>query len=214
MPNHRYSSFDYCFNHFRRFKNKREIAAPANMERSCFQLAAYLASWGMFRASSFLLKTKSVRHFRKAISVIASDQLNDAWLIDCDRYDNNAKAQLRYAYEAIHGAIIPNRESHLTLVTKIMLGVFGNVPAFDDRFTKSMRAYGALNGWRCRFRSFNDEALDGIGAFYEARRKVINSWSRKTHTFDFNTGKKTRFAYSKAKIVDMIGFEANGRLIK
>ena len=104
-------------------------------------------------------------------------------------------------------------ESHLTLVTKILLGVFGCVPAFDTRFTDTMRAYGHRRGWQCRFRSFNADALECISVFYAEHKKVIDRWAQKTRTFEFRTGQLGKFSYTKAKIVDMIGFEARGRRV-
>jgi hypothetical protein len=195
-PNHRYASFDYCFNYFQSFKSKREIAAPQNMEKSCMQLRAYLASWGMFRASSFLLQKKSMRHFQKVIGVIASKQQAPLWRIDCDEYGEDAKVHLQNVYEAIRWAVVPGREAHLTLVTKIMLGVFGCVPAFDSRFTDTMRR---THGWRCRFRSFNGDALDGIAAFYREYHKVVDRWSKKTRTFDFDRGQRSQFNYTRRR---------------
>lgn len=56
LPNQRYSSFDYCYNYFYSFYkvNKiSELANEKNLQNSCLQLGFYLASWGMFRPSSF-----------------------------------------------------------------------------------------------------------------------------------------------------------------
>jgi len=155
-----------------------------------------------------------MRHFQAVIHVIASKELYPLWDIDCDDYNAYAKMQLRNAYRAIRSAVVPDRETHLTLVTKILLGVFACLPAFDSRFTDTMRSYGSRQGWQCRFRSFNDESLDGIAAFYRAHKKVVNRWSRKTKTFDFRTGNRTDYNYTKAKIVDMIAFQANGRIVE
>jgi hypothetical protein len=63
---HRYSSFDYCYNYF--YKNSD---LTKDMEKSCFELAFYLASWGMFRGSSFLLQ-KSAKYFVKTVEYINS----------------------------------------------------------------------------------------------------------------------------------------------
>jgi hypothetical protein len=210
-PNHRYASFDYCFNYFHSFGSKSQIVSANNIEKSCMELGAYLASWGMFRASGFLLKRKSMRHFEGVIRAIASKELAALWDIDCDNYDQKAKIQLLSAYQIVRDQVVPADETHLTLVTKILLGVFGCVPAFDTRFTDTMRTYGKQQGWSCRFRSFNVDALDRIAAFYVAHDKVIDPWARKTRTFDFGTGKPGKLSYTKAKIVDMIGFEARGR---
>jgi hypothetical protein len=34
----RYASFDYCFNYFQSFKNKKDIISPENFEKSCLHL--------------------------------------------------------------------------------------------------------------------------------------------------------------------------------
>ncbi len=52
-PDHRNSSFDYCYNYFR--SNNAE-AILRDKEKSCAILGFYLASWGMMRGSSFLLQ--------------------------------------------------------------------------------------------------------------------------------------------------------------
>jgi hypothetical protein len=155
-----------------------------------------------------------MRQFQNVIEVIASKKQAPIWHIDCDDYGGDAKLHLRSAYKAIRFAVVPSRKAHLTLVTKIMLGVFGCVPAFDSRFTDTMRAYGRTHRWRCRFRSFNQDALDCIAAFYQEHHKVVDRWSKKTWTFDFDRGQRTQVNYTKAKIVDMIAFEANGRPVK
>ena len=56
-PDDRYISFDYCYNYFRTTNDLTQ-----DIEKSCLVLGFYLASWGMFRGSSFLLQ-KSIKHF-------------------------------------------------------------------------------------------------------------------------------------------------------
>ena len=46
--NLRYASFDFCYNYFFTFKGQ----LSADLEKSCFVLWGYLASWGMLRGSS------------------------------------------------------------------------------------------------------------------------------------------------------------------
>lgn len=47
--NHRYKSWEHCFE-FYKSKNIEN-----NIDKACLHLASYLASWGMYRCSSFLL---------------------------------------------------------------------------------------------------------------------------------------------------------------
>lgn len=80
-----------------------------------------------------------------------------------------------------------------TLATKIMLGVFGNVPAFDTQFKKG---FGVS--------TFGKKSLKNIFAFYEANKVAIDSY--KICTFDFMNERETSVRYTHAKIIDMIGF--------
>src|SRR5690625_5998584 len=71
----RYSSFDYCYNYF---KNTDDYLA--DIEKSCLALGFYLASWGMYRGSSFLLN-KSAKYFEPTSEYLAdrkSTRLNSS----------------------------------------------------------------------------------------------------------------------------------------
>ncbi|MFH1661746.1 MAG: hypothetical protein ABIA02_01460, partial [Candidatus Falkowbacteria bacterium] len=48
--NHRYKSWEHCYNYFS--LEDKEI----NKDIACLHLAFYLASWGMYRGSTFLLQ--------------------------------------------------------------------------------------------------------------------------------------------------------------
>ena len=86
-PLERYASFDYCFNYFQWFKEEnriKELSSDKNIEQSCLQLAFYLASWGMYRGSGFIL-SKSVKFYEDLIKEI-SEFDSDIWDIDVDTY--------------------------------------------------------------------------------------------------------------------------------
>ena len=51
-PNHRYTAFDYCYNHFH---PKNFDSMKFDMKESCLVLYNYLANWGMLR-NSFLMQ--------------------------------------------------------------------------------------------------------------------------------------------------------------
>ena len=84
-----------------------------------------------------------------------------------------------------------------TLVTKIMLGIFANVPAYDEYFKKFLK-----NNKYCQ--TLNPTSLEQIKNFYLNNQKDINSYEIKT--FDFISSKETDISYSKAKLIDMYGF--------
>lgn len=190
----RYASFDYCFNYFRSFSESQNVSTLANSENlqdSCLQLGFYLASWGMYRGKAALPK-KSVKIFEPAVKLISQFEY-DLWAIDVDNYDmKNMRHLVQFKKELVKALNI-KQASMDTLVTKIMLGVYANTPAFD-RYVRS--AFGVT--------SFNLKSLIRISAFYDKNKTVIDTYQ--IPTIDFLTGADTRRLYSKAKIIDMIGF--------
>lgn len=136
-PEARYASFDYCFNYFRSFRERdrtADIAAPWNLQMSCLQLGFYLASWGMLRGSSTLLR-KSARHYEPVIDVIAGAPA-EVWDLDADRYSTETWSAVWQLDQQIRRAFGHDNGVMSALATKVMLGVFGNVPAFDTRFRR------------------------------------------------------------------------------
>src|SRR5438128_2716098 len=86
----RYASFDYCFNYFQAHHDRdsvAEIAADTSLQTSCLQLGFYLASWGMLRGSSVLLR-RSVKHLAPVIQVIATAPPK-LWTADANDYSDD-----------------------------------------------------------------------------------------------------------------------------
>jgi hypothetical protein len=169
QPERRFASFDYCFNYFQSFPedgNVADIAAAENMLLSCLHLGFYLASWGMFRGSSGL-RSRSLKQFEPVVELIARTP-SDVWVIDAHCYSEAVCHRLvgtaNDIAEALHypDGAWPTR----TLATKIMLGVFGNGPAFDSRVVAGLRKT-RLTG------RFGFRALRDIGRFCDDHREVI-----------------------------------------
>lgn len=195
-PNERYASFDYCYNYFYSFykqKKIKEIASKENLQISCLQLGFYLASWGMLRGSSFLLE-RSVKKLERVIKTI-SEMDKILWEIDVNKYTYDNINILLDCKKKIIESFGKDKPSD-TLVTKIMLGVFANVPAFDQYFRKSFRHLGVF--------TFNKKSLINIAEFYEQNKKELNSFE--IFTLDFMTSEETDIRYTKAKLIDMCGF--------
>ena len=198
----RFASFDFCYSYFNSFDDKREIANEKNIEKSCLQLGFYLASWGMLRASSFLIN-KSLPYYKGLIRTIANTP-QEAWDIDLDTYDKDS-ALLIETYKSISSHF--NDHRHLTLTTKIMLGVFGNAPAFDDFFCTTFRKLYPGNG----FRVFNNDSIRIVNEFYKENSNIIEKYGAALYCKDFTSGENSKFNYKKCKIVDMIGFQYSFR---
>lgn len=204
QPERRFASFDYCFNYFQSFwesGNVADIAAAENMLLSCLHLGFYLASWGMFRGSSGL-RGRSLKQFEPLVELIAGTP-SDVWVIDAHCYSEETCHRLVSIANAIEEALHypdgawPTR----TLATKIMLGVFGNVPAFDSRVVAGLRKT-RLTG------KFGFRALRDIGRFYDDHREVIEQF--RECTLDFATGQPTERRYTRAKVIDEV-FYIEGR---
>lgn len=192
----RYASFDYCYNYFRNTKNLNN-----DIEKSCLVLGFYLASWGMLRGSSFLLQ-KSVKHFQKLIEYYSTLD-KDIWLIDIDNYNEETISKIIEIYNETKKNVIIENNNHLTLTTKILLGVFGFIPAYDQYFCKT---FSELYKGKCGFSVVNTNSLNCLKEFYIVNKETIDNLSNKTFTTDFLTGQKTNINYPKAKIIDMFGF--------
>ncbi len=195
-PDKRYSSFDYCFNYFGEFydsDNIEAIASPTNIQLSSLHIGFYLASWGMLRGSSFLLQ-KSVKHYERLISVIAK-MPRVCWQIDLDTYSDDSISLLLEIQKHIVNSLGEDHEyASTTLVTKIMLGVFGNVPALDDNFCKG---FGLS-------KNLSKSLLRNISDYYQTNKEEFDKY--KIKTINFSTGMETDRYYTKAKLLDMVGF--------
>lgn len=190
-PVTRFTSFDYCFNYFQSFFESESIPAlanEANLQISCLHLGFFLASWGMLRGSAELLQ-KSCRYFVPVIEVIANTKA-PLWEIDADRYTDSNIEQLLGLSHAIRRALGGASD---ILVTKVILGVFGSVPAFDTNFK---RGFGVA--------IFGPKTLRKVGAFYRANAELINRY--RVPTLDFTTGEPTHRLYTRAKVIDMAFF--------
>jgi hypothetical protein len=194
LSNERYSSFDYCYNYFHSFYKENKISDLANknnLEMSCLQIGFYLASWGMMRGSSFLLE-KSVRNFSNLIIAISKIDPK-LWEIDVPDYNEENITILLDCKKKIINALGEENKSSDILVTKIMLGVFSNIPAFDRYFRKSMKVY-----------SVNKSSLFKIKGFYLENKETFDSY--KIYTLDFSKGVETDIIYNEAKLIDMCCF--------
>lgn len=188
----RYASFDYCYNYFQdHYRNNelKKMADDDHIQLSCLQLGFYLASWGMLRGSSFLLE-KSVGYYRNLINYISTVNEN-IWKIDVNNYnDDSCLDRLLECKDRIK-EVFGGSGSEI-LITKVMLGVFGNIPAFDTYFKQGFRV-GRVN----------KDVLKKIYEFYLLNKEEIDNI--KIFTFNFHDG-KDKYLYTKAKLIDMIGF--------
>jgi hypothetical protein len=194
-PNARYASFDYCFNYFQAFRDSGKTAAlanPENIQQSCLQLGFYLASWGMFRGSSEL-RQRSARHLMPVVEAIANMDPG-LWEIDAHEY---TEANIERLLEQARILRRANGSMSDTLVTKVILGVFGSVPAFDTNVSRGLKRVLGVSG-------FGPEALRRIGDLYHQNSELLDNY--RVPTLEFLSGEPTERLYTRAKLLDMAFF--------
>lgn len=137
---HRYKSWDNCFLAFSTSK-KSEIQV--------LELAFYLASWGMYRGSTGLLQKNHLIH-KDVVDIVflkANQKLrcNDTSAVKRENIKAIliVKDELAKHYSSIYftkGADKPKPISPTdTLLSKIMLGILGCVPAYDRYFIEGLK---------------------------------------------------------------------------
>jgi hypothetical protein len=191
----RYASWDHCYNYFRTAFDEQKIdslASRENLQTSCLQVGFYLASWGMYRGKAPLLQ-KSSSVLVPFIELVTSAP-TELWTLDVEDYDNDSVALLLHWAKIIRETL-PGKSTD-TLVTKAMLGVFGNTPAFDRYFRKGFDCFG-----------LNTKSLMKIKSYFDANQQRIED--QRVKTIDF-VGKSTDYRYTQAKVIDMIFFAAGG----
>jgi hypothetical protein len=192
QPTGRYASFDYCFNYFQSRAESGALAALLRgeaLQLSCLHLGFYLASWGMLRGSSALLQ-RSVRSFIPAIEALVNAPAA-LWTLDADGYSDDAIATIASFAATLRQSLHAGASD--TLVTKVMLGTMGCVPAFDSYFKRGFRVA-----------TFGPQALRKVGQFYRENADVIEA--HREPTLEFDTGQPSARLYTRAKVVDMVFF--------
>lgn len=202
--NERYASYDFCYLYF---QSNRGNLGGANMETSCMHLWSYLASWGMLRGSSALLKC-SPSVLKDLITYFDEIRGSIVWTVDVDAYASESNEEILKVYDGITKILknsiantlrkeIKDVKVSVTLITKIMLGVFGCVPAIDQYFYFSF--HKRYNG----FGKLETKELDRLKQYYDEYKYELDSF--KIPVLDFS-GNNTNLFYKKAKLIDMYGF--------
>lgn len=198
-PNHRYKSWEHCFTYFA----EKEI----DEKQACLHLSFYLASWGMYRGSSFLLWKDYLIHQEIVRRIITKRHLRT---IDFARVQNSEIDEIIELSFWIK-KWYQNNITHVngdkkavsatdTLVTKILLGTLGCIPAYDRYFIDGLREKGISHSKLSKnnflavvgFYNNNKDSFDYVQKAIEDRNKIY---------------------YPTMKLVDMyfwqIGFEAD-----
>lgn len=196
--NHRYMSWEHCFKAFQQPKQVND------KDYLSLHLAFYLASWGMYRGSSALL-WKDYKIHNRTVEIINDEKYDGIRCNNDQKIDINyielileAKNEISKHYKS--NGISPTD----TLISKILLGTLGCVPAYDRLFKKGLNN-SQLN------QQFNKKSLKILFNF-------INLPAKK-HDFEniqsyINLDQESRNGcyYPIMKIVDMYFWETGRKI--
>ena len=154
---HRYRSWEHCYRHFRR---RASLRGQHDLRGSALQLGFYLASWGMYRGSGFLLQ-KDFHVHRKVVRELLRPKYD--WLLGYRPISMESSIRAIRDILALVEAIRAAYDGHFrrpdgrrrkiyvsdTLATKIILGAIACVPAYDSLVVEGLRLegipYSAMN---------------------------------------------------------------------
>jgi hypothetical protein len=141
----RYRSWEHCFDYFRRVTPN---GIQADRHHAALQLGFYLASWGMYRGSTFALQYDYTIHLG-IVDCLASPEFTPLWQEEfgCTDEDIHLLPTISDSIKAITQAYRPfakalDKNISDTLVTKVLLGTMGCLPACDELFKLGFCASG------------------------------------------------------------------------
>lgn len=175
----RYMSWCHCYNAFKNNRNNRD---EKTVDYLALHLAFYLASWGMYRGSSFLLQKDYKVHipvveiimeekYAPLLGIAAEGLMEDCVLDLLEEVSTRIRQTYAKEKSSFEGG---NNNATDTLVTKILLGTLGCVPAYDRYYVQAVRKYGISVGGYDR-RSVRDVAkyyLDYKDEFEKLRAEL------------------------------------------
>lgn len=206
--NDRYRSWEYCYSCFIKARNQTQV----DDDYLCLQLAFYLASWGMYRGSSFLLQ-KDYRVHLPLIRELLKTKYDPLSGIECSAYCQQKNMNLlmelneyiRDYYDKVRLDVIyrnPNKEPPKkqisdTLLTKVLMGTLGCVPAYDRYFIAGVKYHNVSTG------SYSEKSIRKLCDFYKENNSKLED-ARKKLSIE-------GIPYPQMKMLDMgfwqIGYE-------
>jgi hypothetical protein len=181
-----------------RFQTWAELASEQNVEKTALHLGFFLSNWGMFRGSSGLMRS-NLRFFRKMVEILFTQIPADLWNLHLDEFTEDACEHVKLldcSLEKLRGHLEKITTPTDTLVTKILMGIWGECPARDLYFEAGFRSvYPEM-----RVPRFSGEYMVGLNQL-----RVNENWSLPI--------KKTAGGnrYPAAKLIDMAFFEIGFR---
>jgi hypothetical protein len=172
---HRFKSWENCYFHFRAKHLNNNLVIN---EFDSLQLGFYLASWGMYRGSSFLLKNSYEIH-SPVLQNIFNHQYEQLWEQNIENITQewiNILFTLKESIKNIYqDETTPTQRVSDTLITKIILGVLGITPAYDRFFRDGCRQKNVrpfINFSQNSYKRMIQFYIDNQESFNQARDQI------------------------------------------
>lgn len=167
----REASWRYCYKEFLKFRGQK--LNDTDKDYLAVHLTAYLASWGMYRGSSFLLQEKNYKVHVGVIEILFQDKYDELWNLG-EKEKLEVLIELKGKINKYYSErrIDCQRDTTDTLVTKILLGTLGCVPAYDANLCTSLRICGISI-------SFRIKSMQQILHLYEKHRRKFEKLREK-----------------------------------
>ena len=199
--NGRSRSWEHCY---RVFRDARTDPSP-DCDYLSLHLAFYLASWGMYRGSSFLLQ-KDYKVLSPVVEEVLKPEYDCLFGIACaDLRESEVQGSLEKLnkYIAEHFRPIRNEVAGRevassvspVLITKILMGTLGCVPAYDRFFQDGVATYKVTT------QEYSTNSVLKLVDFYEEHNDRLEEARRGMRVGDL--------IYPQMKLLDM-GFWQNG----
>lgn len=201
--NGRSRSWEHCY---RVFRDARIDPSP-DCDYLSLHLAFYLASWGMYRGSCFILQ-KDYKVHTPIVEEILKPEYDCLFGLACtDVRNSDVWEQYTKLYKYIDAYFDPIREEikgrvvgypvSPILITKILMGTLGCVPAYDRFFEEGAKYLGLEK------KSYNEDSLRELADIYEEHNDRLEEVRRGMRVGDL--------IYPQMKLLDMgfwqVGFE-------
>ena len=193
--NGRSRSWEHCY---RVFRDARTDSSP-DYDYLSLNLAFYLASWGMYRGSSFLLQ-KDYKVLSLIVEKVLKPEYDCLFGIACaDLRESEVQGSLEKLNKYIAAHFGPIRDEVAgrkvvssvspVLITKILMGTLGCVPAYDRFFVDGIKKYKVTT------QEYTPESVRRLVDFYEEHNDRLEEARRGMRVGDL--------IYPQMKLLDM-----------